>query len=80
VREEQILLGFIEPVNLINEKDGLPVVYLLLLSRLINGGSHILDTRRYRGDVNEMGLRISSYQPSQGGLTASRRPPEDKRL
>src|SRR5262249_9487921 len=78
IREECVLLGFVEAVNFINEEDG---------TRTVGGGflrvGHDLLDFFYAGEdgreLDEGGFGGFGDDFCEGGLTDSRRPPKDHR-
>ena len=72
MRQESILLGLIETVNLINEKHRNPGEG----SRLLNRGSNILDARQHRGNRQKLRVTVMRNEPRQRRFTGARRAPE----
>ncbi len=74
-----ILLGLIEAMNLINEKDGLLLVLAAAFLGFLDDAAQVSHPRRDCTDGAEVGIGGIGNNIGQGGLAAARRPPEDNR-
>ena len=78
VRQERILLGLVEAVNLVDENDGARSI----LSRPLRIGHDLLDfldAGQHRGELDELRLGHACDDLRQRSLTRPRRTPEDER-
>ena len=79
-RQEGVLLGLVEPVNLVDEEDGAAAPGT---PRTLGPGHHLadfLDAGQHRREGDELRLGRLGNQPGEAGLARARRPPEDDRL
>ena len=78
VRQQQILLGFVEAVNLVDEQHGAPAT-ATLRTRFSNGLAQVLDPGEHRRQRNETGLRLPGEDAGQRRLPRPRTTPQDQR-
>src|SRR5947209_4990151 len=76
VGQKCVLLGAVEAVDLINEKDGASAV-LAGLFRVCHHLLDLLDSGEHGGKLDELSLGHIGDDLCQRGLPCSRRPPED---
>jgi len=77
MRKKGVLLGFVEPVDLIHEQNRPTVVALLLKTGLLNYLLDILDSRQDSTDCHEVGVCFLCNDLGQRGFSDSGRPPKD---
>ena len=77
VMEEGILLGLVEPVNLVDEQDGAFALKLALFFGFLDDFADLFDACQHCREMDEMGLCLTGNDPRQGGFSTSRRPPQD---
>ena len=72
------MLGFIEPVYLIDKYNGfLPITAILL--GLLHHPADLFDSAGYRRKINESRLGTARNNAGQGGFPNARRPPKHHR-
>ena len=76
VGQNHILLGLVEAVDFIHEKDGLPLVQGLPFPGLCYRPTEIGDAGGDGADGLEMGAGYGGDQSGKGGFSGSRRPPQ----
>ena len=77
--QQGVLLGLVEPVDLVDEEHGAAAPLLQSPPRLVEHGPDVLDPRRGRRERLEAGRRRRGDQPRQRGLPGPRRSPQDHR-
>jgi hypothetical protein len=77
VGQKGVLLGLVEPVNFIDEKNGLFAVAVKLGSRFFDHGPDFFHTREDGGKGFKVGLRFRRRQSGQGCLSRTGGAPED---
>ena len=78
VRQEGVLLGFVEAMHFVHEDDGAASG----AAGVFGGGHHVLDfadAAEHRAEGHEFGVRAAGDQARQRGLAAAGRSPEDHR-
>ena len=80
VRQEGILLGLVEAVDLVDEQDRAAPVLLADAPRLLDDHAQFLDARQHRREGDEVRIGAARDQPRQRRLARSGRPPEDERV
>ena len=78
VREEDVLLGAVEPVDLVEKQDRALALTGAQTPRLLEDLAHLLDARRDGRVRQEERGRLRGDQARQGRLPDTRRPPEDE--
>ncbi len=76
MRQEGVLLAFVEAMHLVDEEDGLPAQPQVDASAL-DGLADFLDAGQHRRDLDEICGEVMGHEPGQGGLADPGRPPED---
>ena len=71
-----VLLGLVEPVNLVHEEDRRLLVHSLPVLGFSNDFPQVGYARCDSADRSKIGLCCSGHQPSQSGLSGSGRSPE----
>ena len=79
VREEDVLLGAVEAVDLVEKQDRALALAGAQAPRLLEDLAHLLDARRDGRVRQEERGRLRRDQPRQRRLADARRPPEDER-
>src|SRR4029077_9580646 len=75
--KERILLGPVEPVNLVAEQDRAPPLILQALLGLLDDLAHARHALGDRGERLEMPVRVVRDDLGEGGFSRAGRPPED---
>ncbi len=75
--QEGVLLGLVEAVDLVDEEDRAPAVQAQLLAGLGDHGADLLDPGEHGRKVDEVRTRLSGDDAREGGLSATRRAPQD---
>ena len=78
MRQEPVLLGLVEAVDLVHEQKGSLPVCPPDLGRL-KDFAQLWHARKDRRDLDEMQIRFLRQKPRDGGFTNARRPPENQR-
>ena len=77
VGQEGVLLGLVEPVDLVDKQDRSPARPLQLDPGFFDDAPDLLDSGENRRKGGEMGLRLAGDDAGKGGLPGAGRPPED---
>ena len=77
--QQRVLLGLVEPVDLVKEQDGAFAVLAQPAAGPLDGGPGVLDGGGHRGELLEGLGGGGGHHPGQGGLARPRRPPQDHR-
>ena len=75
--QKSVLLGFVETVDLVDEKNSAAPMKLTLLARLFDDLADLAHTGQHGGKLHEMGQGGTGQKTGQGRFAAARRPPED---
>ncbi len=78
-REQRVLLGLVEAVDLVDEQDGLPPGHAQLAAGALDGRTDVLDPGRDGRDLDEPALGHVGDDVGQRGLAGARRPPQEQR-
>ncbi len=73
-------MGFVEPMDFIDEQDSLSTVETPLTLRLLDHLPYLLHPRQNGAEGNEMRIRYGGNNPGEGCLTRTGRSPKDHRL
>ncbi len=78
MRQNRVLLAFVEAVHLIHKHDG-ALRHQPTARRFgfLYGFSNVLDPAQHGTDGNELRIKRIGHQPGDGGFARARRPPED---
>ena len=76
-RQQRVLLGLREPVDLVEEEHGRQAVEVAAGARLLHDLADVAHPRRDRGELDEVAPRLMRDRLRQGRLSRARRPPED---
>ena len=79
VRQQRILLRFVEAVNLVDEQDGALVIHLQALFGLFDDAADVAHARHHGVDLLEVAARGVGDDHRQRGLARARRPPQQDR-
>ena len=77
-REQGVLLGLGEAVDLVEEEHRLASVEVTSACRLVHDGSDVLDACRHRGELDELAVRGRRHEVGQRRLARARWPPDDR--
>jgi len=77
-RQQSVLLGLGEPVDLVQEEDGLPVIHVTFARRTFHDGPDVLDPRRDGRQLDEPAAGHIRHEMSQRRLAGPWRPPDDR--
>src|SRR5262249_12274795 len=77
MREERVLLGLVEAVDLVDEEDRALTPEGETLLRLGDEAAHLLHAGEHRGERREVGLGVRREQGGERRLPGTGRPPED---
>ena len=75
--QNHVLLGLVEPVNLVNEQDCSPLVHALPVPGLCHDTAQVCHAGGYGANRFEMGFSNCGHQAGQRSLAAARRAPQD---
>ena len=79
MRQQGVLLGLVEPVDLVEEEDAARALQGQSLLRLGDRIPDLDDARHDGRQAREMGADLGGEQPRQAGLAGSRRAPQEER-
>ena len=80
VRQEGVLLGFVEAVHLVEEQHRAPTGRGPLGLRLFDRGAYVFDARHHRRQGDELRVRPLCDKAREGGLSGPGRPPQHHRV
>ncbi|VTR70786.1 hypothetical protein DESC_830103 [Desulfosarcina cetonica] len=75
--QEGVLLGLVETVDLVHEKNRALALELALLFGFVDDLADLLDTGQHRREVDEVGFGFKGDDARQGGFAAAGRPPQN---
>ena len=78
VRQERVLLGLGEAVDLVHEEDGPLAVHLSPVPGRGHDLADLLHPAQDRAEGDELGAGALGHDAGQGGLSGARRPPQDQ--
>ncbi len=79
MRQQGVLLGLVEAMDLVDEQDGLTPVEAQTIARFGHDRPHLRDAAHDRRDGHELSADGLGENPGQAGLAASGRSPEQER-
>ena len=80
MRQECVLLAFVEAMHLIDKQDGAALQIIAVDGRALDGFANFLDPRQHCRQRNKIGFECRCHQTRNGGFADPWRPPQDHRM